>query len=277
MIAKSWSAAGLLLAAVCAGAANANDCAFDGLDMPAFTEAPGFDKPFIFVGEMHGTTETPTFTAALACQLAAEGLSVLVALEQPQNVQLPMRQDDGHYAFALDDDGLSERYWFRKKPDGRTSAAMLAMIDRLQELAADDNARIDIQGVDIPWEDDEMTIDRDGHMAENIQALWSTDRYDRVVVLAGNYHTRLPGDKVMDTIVAGVDHDQDDSYSVAVRSPRGQIWACMGATCGEQDMGGGKGPDRPILQTVADEYRAATPYSAVLWLPHFTASPPALP
>ncbi len=160
--------------------------------VPVCQPLPGADallsKPrvrFILLGEMHGTAETPVLFRDLICAAAAGKRPVVVGLERPTREQAPIDAflgPDNHPAAigAL----LEERDW--GVFDGRSSRAMLALLEDLRDLklrgriaavAAFDDAHADDSGAA-----------RDQRMAAALIA--AADRHPDALVLAltGNLH-----------------------------------------------------------------------------------------
>jgi hypothetical protein len=91
-------------------------------------------KRYIIVGERHGTAQIPAFFAELACLAAAQG-PLIVGLEMEADQQQALD------TFLRSDGSASARQaWRRQKHwrlrDGRGSAAMWALVERLRQLKA---------------------------------------------------------------------------------------------------------------------------------------------
>ena len=99
---------------------------------------------YVLVGEHHGTAESPAEFGDFVCALSATGRRVVVALEFPQAYQGSLdsflASDGGRAAIRAFRSGPP---WSNRPGDGRTSAAMLALVERLRSLYRAG----DIQGV----------------------------------------------------------------------------------------------------------------------------------
>ena len=92
-------------------------------------------KPhFVVIGEMHGNAESPAIFADAVC-LTAEVTPVIVALE------LPPSEQDAIDRYLASDGGADARLQFLQSPmwnspfkDGRSSVAMVELIERLRTL-----------------------------------------------------------------------------------------------------------------------------------------------
>ncbi len=224
------------------------------------------DKPFIFVGELHGNNETPDLTAALVCRLTQEGHRVLLALETSENVQILTTNEAGEIAFEEDDDGLSASYWLPEKHYGRTSHAMIRLIDVTK-------ASVPIAFVDVPWPWAKTVGNRDKWMANNLQKHQQTGNYDHIVFHGGNFHTRLTN-REPDSGTSVLDYlNSIDVVSIAVFAAKGETWACfVKAGCGLHAVGRGHSLAKPTIKVPSNEN--GLPYSFVITLPEFTPSFP---
>ena len=107
---------------------------------PAGAEAL-WDDPqvrFVIVGELHGTVEAPAAFAEMACDASADQ-PLVVALELSDQMQPSLDQwmsSDG--GTAAKRAFLDQPFWKEAvtKGDGRSSEAMLAMLERLRDLKA---------------------------------------------------------------------------------------------------------------------------------------------
>lgn len=94
---------------------------------------------FVVIGEMHGTEETPAAFADLVCLAAATGRKVVVALEHPTSEQPALDRflssDGGPVSVQALTAGPEWRSNFQ---DGRTSAAGVALLQRLRQMIAED-------------------------------------------------------------------------------------------------------------------------------------------
>lgn len=142
----------------------------------------------VLVGEIHGTDQAPAFVGQLACAASADGTAVTVALEISAQEQPRL---DAYLASAGTPAAraavLAGPFWTRSTQDGRSSTAMLALLERLRRLNAD-GRRVAVIAVD-----EERIGARDVGMAEQITRAVQPGR--RVIALLGNVHAsqRLGG------------------------------------------------------------------------------------
>lgn len=164
------------------------------------TVAKAAEGRVLFVGEIHGNTETPDAFDRYVCAAAAQGGSTLVLLELPPHhasaMQDAMASDDPRTALLA---GL-EPHW--KTRDGRGSVAMLDMMTRLM-LLAKTNPELSVEPFSLfllkefptpeetmAWaaslSPSEIQEQSEAGMAQEIRR--RSAGYDRTIVLVGNVH-----------------------------------------------------------------------------------------
>ncbi|MDJ0919797.1 MAG: hypothetical protein QNI84_01610 [Henriciella sp.] len=141
----------------------------------------------IAIGELHGTNEIPDLVAGLVCQLSASGNSVKLGLEAADyqskalNIvsQAPFTMDAVYSA--------APEMW--DVPDGRGSEAILSLLKSVAAWRSTDRD-IEVFAFDHNDTDPRPGLTRDETMALNIDDA-ATGFDGAVIVLSGNYHTRL--------------------------------------------------------------------------------------
>ena len=268
-------AAVLLGAALLAGSPVAAECDPAGLDSLL---SPG---RILLLGEIHGTEEGPAIVGEAACATADEGLPVVVVLEIPHGEQEAIE------AFLASDGGeeaigtlLGREFWQRGYQDGRSSAAMLALIDDLRSLRSAGNA-VSVRTIDT---DERLPTsqDRDGLLGRGIVEAVETAGSDAVVLaLLGNVHSRTtPGvpwdDGYRPAGIVVESRWPDRTLSLLFTNPPGEAWTCDGATpdsCRARALGGSEEgePGRvELFPTPRDGHEGS------FRLPSLTASSPAV-
>jgi len=91
----------------------------------------------LLLGELPGTQEIPAFVGKLACYVASAGVPVMVGVELPHEVDEPLHRyldsDGGRQArLALTENPI----WRRPQQDGRTSEAIVALLDQVRTWRA---------------------------------------------------------------------------------------------------------------------------------------------
>ncbi len=218
-------------------------------------------------GELHGTQEAPTLVGNLACRAASSGLPVRVGLEIPSNMQPNLGaflSSDGN---QHDVEQLTQGI-FWTYGDGRSSKAMLALIDRVRLLKqAGKNINVflfDIATMDI--------ASRDKHMAKNILSAIERDPNAVFLILTGNLHARTKPHRWMSWYIVQA-HTHLVSLNMA--NARGSAWTCTRDGCGPMRMGGRDRGQQPFIERF--DQPDDNGYNGLFYVGAVTASPPAKP
>lgn len=226
----------------------------------------------VVLGEIHGTVEVPALVGAVLALRVAAGQATTLALEIPDS-----HQADLDAWLAGDGDATSSRALSRHRfwsfRDGRSSQAMLALLERVREWRRD-GARIAVLAFDVP---DPATPGpaRERHLARRIAE--ALDRPDAapMLVLTGNLHARRAvGNPFDPTIELMAWHLRARSMlTFNVRALGGSAWVCA-PDCGALALA-----DAPSPQPATGLHRFDAPsaqgYDGEVMLARFTASPPA--
>ncbi|WP_224363063.1 hypothetical protein [Hyalangium versicolor] len=141
----------------------------------------------VLIGEQLGSNEAPAAVGDAACESAETGFSVALGLSIPRTEQERIHRYLASPGAPADQDELLRGvFWRRPYQDGRSSRAIMELIDRVRSLRA---AGLPITVV--AFDTDEATgTERDALLAE----LWRQRRQTRpeeiFIILAGNTHTR---------------------------------------------------------------------------------------
>lgn len=225
-------------------------------------------RALVLVGEVHGTVETPALVGELACAASADGTAVTVALEISAREQARL---DAYLASAGTPAAraalLAGPFWTRSTQDGRSSTAMLALLERLRRLNAD-GRRIAVIAVD-----EERIGSRDVGMAEHITRAVQPGR--RVIALLGNVHAsqRLGRPNLPDYAPAGYLLRGLAPLGVRVGAHGGEAWVCA-PVCGVRAFGNQRVGDASVGYAAGD--RAQSGYDGNYTVPLYTASLPAI-
>jgi tetratricopeptide (TPR) repeat protein len=260
-------------AAPAAPAATARSCGTPIAGLQAVVSPGGA----VLIGDMHGTAEIPRFVGDLVCQAAATGVAVRLGLELPE-------EEQGRIDAYLGSDGgaaartalLAGPFWQRSYQDGRSSAAMVQLIESVRvERAA---------GVAIALFafDRGAGEGRDQGMAEVILAQRAAAPKDFFVLFAGNLHTR---------IARGAEHDRSytpmgvrlreggmAAISLDVRGS-GTAWYCTTAdlrTCGAGPIFSKPADGAPRIELAKPEAGGDAHYDGIYAVGTTTASVPAI-
>jgi hypothetical protein len=240
---------------------------------PVRAESPGLsallDRPglrYLVIGETHGTEELPAFFGDLVAEISARK-PVTVVLEYPQSRQ---RELDRYLASS---GGESDRkalvatdYWTRFH-DGRTSRAMVALIETLRPMHVPVVACQPDGSVGDPGGYERVMGECWKQAAQEPNAL--------TVILVGNAHASLTP-VFGDTLPAAAHLPKEETVSLDNLSAPGSAWDCLKTGCGEHPSMGSGPPQAVGIYLNADLPPELGTYDGVYSAgPHFTASPPA--
>lgn len=249
-------------------------------------EVPGL-APFLapgtvlLLGEMHGTEQAPELVHSVACAGLAKGVAVTVGLEID-------RADDPAFQEFLRSDGsvaarerlLAAPFWRREFQDGRSSRAMLGLLEGLRGLAGGEGAELRLVLIDRP----EPGNERDRAMAERLAEAMDARPRDLFVVLTGNIHNRLtrgmPWDDQLEPMAYRLRRLRPEArlVSLDMAYPGGTAWVCFGAApsdCKAQELKGSPAAEGRTGVELAGEAEGE-PYSGRYYVGPLTASEPAV-
>jgi len=239
----------------------------------------------VFVADMHGTAEAPAFVKALACNLLHSGRAVVLALEYPRDEQHFidefLRARGASPQRAL----LASPFWTRPTQDGRTSRAMLSLLDWVRQQIAH-GARVRVIAFDslaAPALSGTAAFNaRDKAMADCLRHELSNLGADEVpVIFTGNVHARKTKGLQALNAPPGMESAEPLGYRLKdlgylhmnIDYRGGSAWVCpSSSTCGvrEVDEPGGGVSSFSIV-------RSGDPaYDLQYFVGSLTASPPAV-
>ncbi len=229
----------------------------------------------LLIGEIHGTAEVPAAVANIAQQIAAVGRPLIVGLEIWRGEQAAIdRYLDSAGTWDDRNQLLAREFWTRPYQDGRSSEAMVELLDRLRALALKSELSV------IAFDADPMAkLDgaaRDKAMAERLARALDEQPEALAVVLAGNFHTRIQASAPWDPEHRFMGHHLIDyqPYSIEIMGVAGSAWTCTGAevdSCKAREL-----PENTLKPglTLGDEI-GERGHHGVWWLPTVSASVPA--
>jgi hypothetical protein len=233
----------------------------------------------LWLGEMHGTVESPAFLANATCLALRAGREVTVALEIPAEEQ--PRVDTFLASSGLERDLarlLESPFWRSEYQDGRRSQAMLLLLSRMRELGAGRRLRVLLI--------DQLAFqtrpaERDQAMAEAVAKASAETPRGIVIVLTGNVHARVargsPWDPEYESAAYRLTHlkPQLAVKALDVSYQGGSAWVCTTASSSSCQV-------REVKGNPAAGGEGVTLYPAVTGAFHglyavgmLTASPPA--
>ncbi|WP_375755126.1 hypothetical protein [Corallococcus exercitus] len=180
----------------------------------------------LLIGEQLGTNEVPDVVGHVVCQAAQTGLAVVLGLSLPETEQARVDRYLASPGAPADQDALLEgRFWTRTYQDGRSSRAVLDLIDRARALRAA-GLRVTV----VAYDTDVLNgSERDAAQAR----VWTKRRASKPdevqVVLAGNTHTRMEKGTQWDPAFTPMAHLMKGDRSLVVLEmsyAQGTRWGC---------------------------------------------------
>lgn len=195
------------------------------------------ENRFVVLGEIHGTSETPAAFSQLVCAAAEQG-PVTVALELPTEMQPQLSA----FLEATDDDAAAALlrptiFGDMKMADGRTSLAMVGMLQSIRRLKAE-GRDVTIRAFQ-PFTPRPAAFDQNYYELDMAMELAdaATERPEaRVLVLVGNIHASKTRFDRFDLMPATAHLPRKEVVSLNVAQQGGHDWTCQADGCGPHDI-----------------------------------------
>ena len=231
--------------------------------------------PLVVLGEVHGTEQVPDFVLRYLCAVAAGGKPLTLALEIPLEEQARLDAFMAGAGAAGDRAALlAGPFWQRAFQDGRSSMAMLRMLDAVRKMRAAGTAV-----AVIAYDGAGMGAGREAAMAQQLRAAIARSGGSAFVVLTGGLHaTRTRGNRFNPAFESMVYLLADlKPVSLTVATDGGEAWICNGASpamCGAKTWTINLRSPAPQAGVLLD---APTPqFDGTFYVGKTAASPPAV-
>lgn len=233
-------------------------------------------RRYIVMGEIHGTVEAPAMFADLVCEASNRG-PVIVGIEFPATEQALFDE------FLASDGGEAARsrlldagQW--RAHDGRSSVAMLDLLDRLRRLKQAGRIAAVVAFVPAPSPGAAQT-DYERRMAANWSAALDRNPDARLFALVGNIHAMQQGLKLPDGTElrpAATFLPAEQRVTLNLAEVGGAAYNVQGGKPGEHSLGNGSGAVPRSIAPIDGGNASAEPYG-FRYSPGrpFSASPPA--
>ncbi len=235
-------------------------------------------RTVVFFGEMHGTEQSPAFVGAVLCHAAARHIPATLALELENEATGSLEayvhsSGDSAERAAL----LANQVWHYRPPDGRTSRAVLALLESARSLV---HSSADIHVLAF------SRAARTGAVRDSLMAMTVAESArlhpERVVIgLTGNVHSRVSIGTAFDstlrpmTFLIRTTLRDRRVLGLNASYDTGSAWVCMSGTdpCGPHTING-----RMSVPAHTIELGALQPgYDGLYGVGALTASKPAVP
>lgn len=196
----------------------------------------------VFFGELHGTKETPALVGEYVCWLSHRSGEVIVGLEIPTTEQAAIDAYLASSGSAEDRTKLiAGAFWQYRFHDGRSSQAMVGLIERARQINHADG-----KVIVVAFDGREAGQARDAGMAGKLSKFIQSFPDAKVVALVGNLHALktkgTPYDPAVEPMAFLLSPLRP--ISLTIDFPRGTAWTCNGYDCGVHNVGM---PNRPDL------------------------------
>lgn len=194
---------------------------------------------WVFIGEWHGSNETPAAFRDLVCDAITRGKHVTVALERPTSEQAAL----DHFLSARDlapaRESLLQLPGWKEVLDGRASEAMLRLLVSLRELRRL-HADLKVVAFDAPYTGTAGA--REEAMGHALFSLGATKPNDVVLILTGNLHAMQASKSGYD--LAAMYLPSKEILSLEVTDRGGESWT--DSTTGGCGAAKGGVPDKDV-------------------------------
>lgn len=198
---------------------------------------------WVFIGELHGSNETPAAFLNLVCDAIARGKHVTVALERPSSEQADLNNILTAKDLATARESLLRLHDWKEVLDGRGSQAMLRLLLSLRELRRL-QSDLEVVAFDAPYTGKTPGA-RDEAMGHALLSLRTASTHDLVLILTGNLHAMQAPQFGYD--LAAMYLPAKEILSLEVTDRGGESWTLSGTgACGPSEGGvGNKDAKKP--------------------------------
>ena len=213
--------------------------------VPSCAPVPGADqiwsKPsvhWVFIGELHGSNETPAAFRELVCDAIAQGKHVTVALERPTSEQEALSNILTAKDLSTAQKSLFQLPGWKEVLDGRASEAMLRLLVSLRELRSR-QPDLRVVAFDAPYAGPPSAAARDEAMGHALLSLHPAKPNELVLILTGNLHAMQASKRGYD--LAAMYLPSKEILSLEVTDWGGESWTDSNTNgCGPTKGGVGK-------------------------------------
>jgi hypothetical protein len=186
---------------------------------------------WVFIGELHGSNETPAAFYDLVCDAIAQGKHVTVALERPTSEQAALDNILTAKDLSAAKESLLQLPGWKEVLDGRGSEAMLRLLVSLRELRSL-HPDLKVVAFDAPYSGSPAGGARDEALGHALLSLQPARPNDLVLILTGNIHAMQASKRGYD--LAAMYLPPKEILSLEVTDGGGESWS--------DDAQGGCGP-----------------------------------
>lgn len=196
---------------------------------PSCSPVPGGDQiwsktsvHWVFIGELHGSNETPAAFRELVCDAIAHGKHVTVALERPTSEQAALDNILTARDLSTAKESLLQLPRWKEGMDGLASEAMLRLLVSLRELRKLQPG-LRVVAFDAPYAGQPSAAARDEALGHALLSLRPTKPNGLVLILTGNLHAMQAPQRGYD--LAAMYLPPKEILSLEVTDRGGESWA----------------------------------------------------
>jgi len=198
---------------------------------------------WVFIGEGHGSNETPAAFGELVCDAIARGKHVTVALERPTSEQPALDNFLTAKDLSAAKEALLQLPGWKEVLDGRASEAMLRLLVSLRELHRL-HPDLKVVAFDAPYAGPPAPGPRDEAMGHALLSLNPAKPNDLVLIFTGNLHAMQAPQFGYN--LAAMYLPAKEILSLEVTDWGGESWGLSNGGCGPWKGGvGDKGAKKP--------------------------------
>jgi hypothetical protein len=199
----------------------------------------------VIFGEIHGTNEIPALVGEFACWRSAQSQDIILGLEIHQAEQQAIDTYLSSAGTMADQERLTSGDFWKRIKDGRSSEAMLRLIDRVRRLQGGPGA----VGI-VAFDSGRYDASREAAMAENLQASMRMHPHYRFVVLVGNAHAAKDSaspaaDSSSEHMAQKISSERPITINAEYLTGTAWLWAPAPAGGGVNKVGGWRKADTP--------------------------------
>jgi hypothetical protein len=197
---------------------------------------------WVFIGELHGSNETPAAFGDIVCGALAYGRRVTVALERPTSEQAALDGILTAKDLSAAQEALLRQPGWKDGMDGRASEAMLRLLVSLREFRRS-YPSVAVVAFDAPSPGTAPGA-RDDAMGRALLAVGTTKPKDLILILVGNAHAMQAPQFGYDPTAMYL--PPEERLSLEVTDGGGESWSSINEACGPMKGGvGDKGAAKP--------------------------------
>src|SRR5579863_6228886 len=207
-----------------------------GVLTAAYAPIPGSDQiwsnkqvHWVFIGETHGSNETPAAFIELVCDAVAHRKTVTVALERPTSEQQALAGVLSAKDLSFAEKNLLDQPGWKNGMDGRASKAMLKLLLSLR-LMRNAHPDLNVLAFETPYKSGDSPGMRDEAMGKALLKFGKAHPHRLILILTGNLHAMQA--PMFGYDLAAMFIPPAERLSLEVTDLGGESWVASNGSCG---------------------------------------------